>query len=282
MVAILQRPRRQSVIPTRRINQLAIWGKLHFVRRLRHRPRWPIRTKRLGLILDGAGSGCHDRSGECVGLAPNRRRSRFRQHVGANSSARPRRPRSESTWLLNNGRCCNPMSNSSHCSVEHAHADLRITGDRSHLLSISAHRRLFRAELRRARDTGIATSDQEARPNLSCVVIALRDTARRPIAALPSAAPPRTSTPHATPRSSAPYQQKPNNCCGARTSPNGATPPRDLRGSCGDCTCERCAVMSTDVQVSYAHQSRPRNSGADLRKQGEPRPRGRPRPSQDS
>ena len=76
------------------------------------------------------------------------------------------------------------MSNSSHCSVEHAHADLRITGDRSHLLSISAHRRLFRAELRRARDTGIATSDQEARPNLSCVVIALRDTARRPIAAL--------------------------------------------------------------------------------------------------
>jgi DNA-binding IclR family transcriptional regulator len=42
----------------------------------------------------------------------------------------------------------------------------------------------FRTELRRVRDTGIATSDQEARPNLSCVAIALRDTARRPIAAL--------------------------------------------------------------------------------------------------
>ncbi len=42
----------------------------------------------------------------------------------------------------------------------------------------------FRAELRRARDTGIAASDQEARPNLSCVAVALRDTARRPIAAL--------------------------------------------------------------------------------------------------
>jgi DNA-binding IclR family transcriptional regulator len=42
----------------------------------------------------------------------------------------------------------------------------------------------FRAELRRTRDTGIATSDQEARPNLSCVAVALRDTARRPVAAL--------------------------------------------------------------------------------------------------
>jgi DNA-binding IclR family transcriptional regulator len=49
--------------------------------------------------------------------------------------------------------------------------------------SIVAPRR-FRAELHHARQTGIASSDQEARPNLSCVAIALRDTARRPVAAL--------------------------------------------------------------------------------------------------
>jgi IclR family transcriptional regulator, KDG regulon repressor len=47
---------------------------------------------------------------------------------------------------------------------------------------ISPHQ--FRAELRRTRDTGIATADQEARPNLSCVAVALRDAARRPVAAL--------------------------------------------------------------------------------------------------
>ncbi len=42
----------------------------------------------------------------------------------------------------------------------------------------------FRAELRRTRDTGIATNEQEARAGLSCVAVVLRDTARRPIAAL--------------------------------------------------------------------------------------------------
>jgi len=39
--------------------------------------------------------------------------------------------------------------------------------------------------------------------------------------------------------------------------------------------------MSTDMPMSYAHQPRPRNSDADLRKQGEPRPRSRPRFNQD-
>ena len=42
----------------------------------------------------------------------------------------------------------------------------------------------FRAELRRTRERGIATSEQEARPNLSCVAVVLRDAARRPVAAL--------------------------------------------------------------------------------------------------
>ena len=42
----------------------------------------------------------------------------------------------------------------------------------------------FRIELRRTRETGIATAEQEARPNLSCVAAVLRDTARRPVAAL--------------------------------------------------------------------------------------------------
>ena len=43
---------------------------------------------------------------------------------------------------------------------------------------------LFRTELQRTRDTGIALSDQEARLNLSCVAIPLRDDARRPLASL--------------------------------------------------------------------------------------------------
>jgi len=49
----------------------------------------------------------------------------------------------------------------------------------------------FRTELRRVRDTGIATSDQEARPNLTCVAVPLRDQARRPIAALSISGPSR-------------------------------------------------------------------------------------------
>jgi len=44
--------------------------------------------------------------------------------------------------------------------------------------------RQFRVELRRTRDAGIATADQEARANLSCVAVALRDDARRPVVAL--------------------------------------------------------------------------------------------------
>jgi DNA-binding IclR family transcriptional regulator len=49
----------------------------------------------------------------------------------------------------------------------------------------------FRAELQHVRETGIATSDQEARPNLSCVAIPLRDQARRPVAALSISGPSR-------------------------------------------------------------------------------------------
>ena len=98
----------------------------------------------------------------------------------------------------------------------------------------------------------------------------------------PSAAHPKASSPHAKPRSSARSEPKPSNCCREPTSPNGATPPRDLpRAPRGDRTSKRSPVMSTDVPVSYAHQPRPRNSAADLRKQDEPRPRGGPRPSQD-
>lgn len=47
---------------------------------------------------------------------------------------------------------------------------------------VSPHQ--FRAELRRTRDAGIAAADQEARLNLSCVAVALRDAARRPVVAL--------------------------------------------------------------------------------------------------
>jgi hypothetical protein len=50
----------------------------------------------------------------------------------------------------------------------------------------------------------------------------------------------------------------------------------------GNCTCERSPVMSTDVPVSDAHQSRPRNSVAELRKHGEPRPRTGPGLDEDS
>jgi IclR family KDG regulon transcriptional repressor len=56
--------------------------------------------------------------------------------------------------------------------------------------SITAPQR-FRAELQHVRETGIATSDQEARPNLSCVAIPLRDQARRPVAALSISGPSR-------------------------------------------------------------------------------------------
>jgi DNA-binding IclR family transcriptional regulator len=56
--------------------------------------------------------------------------------------------------------------------------------------SITAPHR-FRAELQRVRETGIAISDQEARPNLSCVAIPLRDQARRPVAALSISGPSR-------------------------------------------------------------------------------------------
>jgi DNA-binding IclR family transcriptional regulator len=49
----------------------------------------------------------------------------------------------------------------------------------------------FRAELQHVRETGVATSDQEARPNLTCVAIPLRDQARRPIAALSISGPSR-------------------------------------------------------------------------------------------
>jgi SAM-dependent methyltransferase len=44
----------------------------------------------------------------------------------------------------------------------------------------------------------------------------------------PSAAHPKASSPHAKPRSSARSEPKPSNCCREPTSPNGATPPRDL------------------------------------------------------
>ena len=70
----------------------------------------------------------------------------------------------------------------------------------------------------------------------------------------------------------------------AAASPRRRTARRCLvtsRGLPGNCTCERSPVMSTDAPVSDAHQSRPRNSGADLRKQGEPRPRTRPRSDED-
>lgn len=50
---------------------------------------------------------------------------------------------------------------------------------------------LFRAELQRTRDTGIAINDQEARLNLSCVAIPLRDDARRPLASLSISGPSR-------------------------------------------------------------------------------------------
>jgi IclR family KDG regulon transcriptional repressor len=42
----------------------------------------------------------------------------------------------------------------------------------------------FRADLHRIRQRGMATSNQEARPNLSCIAIALLDDAGRPMAAL--------------------------------------------------------------------------------------------------
>lgn len=42
----------------------------------------------------------------------------------------------------------------------------------------------FRAELRQARERGVAISRGEARPGLSCVAVALLDEVRRPVAAL--------------------------------------------------------------------------------------------------
>ena len=50
---------------------------------------------------------------------------------------------------------------------------------------------LFRAELQRARETGIAINEQEARLYLSCVAIPLRDDARRPLASLSISGPSR-------------------------------------------------------------------------------------------
>jgi DNA-binding IclR family transcriptional regulator len=44
--------------------------------------------------------------------------------------------------------------------------------------------RAFRRELQRVRETGMATSYGEALPQRSCVAVALRDEAGRPIAAL--------------------------------------------------------------------------------------------------
>ena len=81
----------------------------------------------------------------------------------------------------------------------------------------------------------------------------------------PSAAHPRASSPHATARS-------PAGLC-LRTARRRLVTSHGLLRSC---TCERCPAASTDVPVSYAYQSRPRNSRSDQRKQGQTRPRSRP------
>ena len=52
-----------------------------------------------------------------------------------------------------------------------------------------ANRSSFRRELEITRHRGIAISNQEARPNLSCVAVALLDDADRPVAALAISAP---------------------------------------------------------------------------------------------
>jgi IclR family KDG regulon transcriptional repressor len=52
-----------------------------------------------------------------------------------------------------------------------------------------ANRASFRRELEITRHRGIAISNQEARPNLSCVAVALLDDADRPVAALAISAP---------------------------------------------------------------------------------------------
>jgi hypothetical protein len=71
--------------------------------------------------------------------------------------------------------------------------------------------------------------------------------------------------------------------------PTAASPPRkrnvsprpSLPRGPGSAMCAGCGAMSMDAQVSDAHQPRPRNWPAHLRKQGAPRPRGRPRLNED-